>query len=195
MGKRAFLRILKRALAPLPKDERDAFLVYYDEMIEDYREEGRSEQQAISTIGDPVRIAGEILAEHDGTQRHASSTGAKTLNIVLLILGSPVWGALLLALFAVILAAYVVIWCLPVVLGAGAITMVGVGLFSLLLSPQVIMQNLATGIALLGGIAAVIGCAGLLGLGTYYLSRQVVRATVAFTRWLRRCFRRKGAAA
>ena len=64
MTKQLFLNELSAALHTLPRDERYRTLSYYDELIDDRMEDGQSEEEAVSSLGDPAKIAREILGDH-----------------------------------------------------------------------------------------------------------------------------------
>ena len=56
MKKDEFLSSLERLLRSLKREERNRFLSYYAEMIEDYMEDGCEEEDAVQRIGVPVRL-------------------------------------------------------------------------------------------------------------------------------------------
>lgn len=101
MNKRKFLLKLKWALWGCPPSEIKNRIAFYAEMIDDRMEEGLTEKEAVNDIGDPVKIAEEILAELGECKKKERSpmgTGAK----ILIVLGSPVWLSLLIAAAAVV---------------------------------------------------------------------------------------------
>lgn len=63
MSKKEFLKKLKKALSALPAAERERTLAYYDELIEDRKESGATEESAVYAMGEPQSIAAEILAD------------------------------------------------------------------------------------------------------------------------------------
>ena len=110
MTQQAFIDALSAALASLPPADRNRSLDYYREIIGDRMEEGCSEEEAVAALGDPALIAKQILEE---TQSPASETadpasgnaantaersrkGLKAWEIILLVLGAPLWLPLLL---------------------------------------------------------------------------------------------------
>lgn len=114
MNKQEFLCELKARLSGLPRDDIDERLSFYTEMIDDRMEEGLSEEAAVSGIGSVDEIASQIAAELPLAKIIKNSAkprrALKPWQTVLLVLGSPLWVTLLLAVLAVILAAYVVAW-------------------------------------------------------------------------------------
>ena len=63
MTKQLFLNELSAALHGLPREERYRTLRYYDELIDDRMEDGQSEEEAVSGLGEPEQVAREILGE------------------------------------------------------------------------------------------------------------------------------------
>ncbi len=111
MSKREFLSHLRKRLSKLPKREIDERVRFYEEMLNDYIEEGFSEEEAIEKIG--------AIDEFPVTEpkSHAKrKIGA--WEIVLLVLGSPIWLSLLLSAFAVVFSIFAVLWSLLVALWA-----------------------------------------------------------------------------
>lgn len=102
MTKIEFLHLLKKELAGIPKDIRDNYLSYYSEMIDDMTEDGSSEEQAVLSVGDAKEVAQHIISEvgaSKSTEKKAHKL--KWWHILLIILGSPVWLSLLIAVGSV----------------------------------------------------------------------------------------------
>ena len=104
MSKKAFLKKLGRALSSLPRDERAKTIAYYDELIEDRKEEGLSEEAAVEAMGDIGVIANEIIADakERGVELKNSKGGGavKALAVILIcvsVIAVLVTGGLLLA--------------------------------------------------------------------------------------------------
>lgn len=182
MSKSEFLQILRDRLAQLPAEERERNLAYYDELFSDMTEDGMSEEEAAAHLGDPDRIAEEILAEMPLPKlmksRVRPAGGWTALNITLLVLGSPVWLPLLLAGAALILSLYVVLWALILSVLAVAVA-VGASAVALVLA-AVFGYMRATGLLLVG---AGLICAGLCLL-TGLLFAAMCRGAVHAGRWL-----------
>lgn len=107
MKKDEFLSSMERLLRSLKREERNRFLSYYAEMIEDYMEDGCEEEDAVQRIGSPGEIAQEILSDREEQSARPTPTWMKIGVIVLLILGSPLWGSLVLAAICCALAAVI----------------------------------------------------------------------------------------
>lgn len=63
MNKTDFLEKLKKGLAPISGNERQSVLDYYDEMISDRIENGKTEEEAVAELGSPESVVENILAE------------------------------------------------------------------------------------------------------------------------------------
>lgn len=175
MNKAEFLDTLRRALSQLPPEELEKQIAYYEELFADMQEDGLSEQEAAAKLGDPTQIAQELLIELPlGTlvKSCVKSAGRLSgLNIVLLVLGFPVWFPLLLSFGAVLLAVLIVLWSLVlsfgvVVLALGIVAVAApIGLFVKLVSasPLLLIGSalIAGGLCVLGALALKPLCRGM----------------------------------
>jgi len=116
MTKSEFLAELRNGLASCPEQEREERITFYDEMISDLMEEGYSEEQAVEKIGNPKDIAANIMEEIPLSvlvkQRIKPNRTLKGWEILLIILGFPVWFSLGIAAVAVVFSIYAVMWSL-----------------------------------------------------------------------------------
>ena len=119
MTKLDFIFQLHKKLANLPQNEVEERLTFYIEMIEDRMEEGLLEEDAVSAVGTVDEIAAQIVKELSPTlpqQVHKSRRSAG--EILLLILGSPIWLSLMISAFAVVLSLYISLWAIIISLWA-----------------------------------------------------------------------------
>ena len=110
MNKNEYIKGLGARLQRCPKAERERFLAYYSEMIDDRIEEGFTEEAACESLGSVNDIAAQIMEEID-KEAPISEKKIHILPIVLLILGFPLWFPLLIAVFAVLLSLFICLWC------------------------------------------------------------------------------------
>ncbi len=115
MNKKDFLAALGKALPHRGKGLRSV-LNFYGEMIDDLVEEGLTEAEAIGKIGSVDEVAEQIVT--DGSFGASSGKGRNAGTLTLLILGAPLWFALLLVGVLVAIALYAVLWSLIVALWA-----------------------------------------------------------------------------
>lgn len=129
MTKLEFIFALKEKLSGLPEEEVDDRLVFYSEMIDDRIEEGLSEEEAVSDIGNIDDIAAQILADTPLLKivKHKVKPKRKmrAWEIVLLAVGSPIWLSLMVAAISVIISLYVSIWAVVASLWAAFGAIVG----------------------------------------------------------------------
>ena len=59
MRKQEFLAKLRKGLSGLPQDDIEERLIFYSEMIEDRKEEGLSEEEAVAAIGSVDEIVAQ----------------------------------------------------------------------------------------------------------------------------------------
>lgn len=183
MNKKEFFAALRRALAALPDEERDNVIKYYEDYFLDA--EGESDEEIIRGLGDPQKIAEDILRDYRELQPRSGSSasgGAKTaarrtgispwLLIVLVLLavptallfGIPLAGGLLGvivglvgAVVGVIVAAVVTLAALP-----AGLVLAGLALcffsFFVWATPASAVLTLGVGLVLLaaGGLVALL---------------------------------------
>ena len=122
MNKQEFLTRLGYLLQGLPRQEIDERLNFYSEMIDDRMEEGLSEVEAVAAVGSIEEIFGQIVAEIPLSKIAAARIKPRReispWEIVLLILGFPLWFSLLVAAFSVIFSLYVTLWSVVISLWA-----------------------------------------------------------------------------
>ena len=122
MLKQEFLDALRNSLSGLPQADIEERLTFYGEMIDDRIEEGRSEEAAVAEIGPVDEVVRQIVAETPLTrlvkEKIKPKRRMRAWEIVLLILGFPLWFPLLVAAGAVVLALYVTLWSLVIALWA-----------------------------------------------------------------------------
>lgn len=108
MNKEQFLAAVRQRRAGLPQSDIDRFLDYYAEMIDDRMEDGLSEGEAVAAMGTPEYVASQILMDTPLPKLVKAKTKASNrLNgweVLLLVLGAPVWLPLGFAALIVILS-------------------------------------------------------------------------------------------
>ncbi|MBM7689010.1 hypothetical protein BCR24_09730 [Enterococcus ureilyticus] len=191
MTKQEFLYQLNEGLIRLNESEKEQFIHYYDELIEDYVEDGASEEEAVKKLGKPAQVASKILEEAFEEGNIQPKKSINPLLVVLLILGFPLWGSLLLALILLILAGYIVIWCLPFSTGIFAVTGLAASLFSVLFSFFTLQDGISIAVTQLGVGIFVLGLSILSGLLTISMSRYFIKTSNYFSSKIIRLIRVK----
>ena len=182
MDKTQFLEELKRRLSGLPQSDLDERLLFYSEMIDDRVEDGLTEEEAVAGIASVDEIVEQIMAETPLSrlvkEKIQQRRGLKAWEILLLVLGSPVWLPLLIAAFAVCLSLYIVLWSVLSSLWAVDLSLAVSAVGGLFMAVFDLIRGNPVGGAFMLGIALV--CAGLailLFFGCLELSRGLLRLT------------------
>ena len=106
MGKQEFLDTLRERLSGLPEQELEDRLSFYGEMLDDRIEEGIEEEAAVAELGSIEEIATQIISDIPLSKLAKEKIKPKkrlgALEITLIILGSPIWLSLAIALLSVI---------------------------------------------------------------------------------------------
>lgn len=114
MNKAEFTQQLTNSLAGLSQYDLSRSVDYYTEMIDDRVEDGMTEEEAVAALGSIDEIRSKILEEVPITKIVKEKITPKRSfgagEIILLVLGSPVWLPLLLAGIIVCLAIYITFW-------------------------------------------------------------------------------------
>ncbi len=122
MTKLEFIEALKKGLQGLPQADIDRSVEFYSEMIDDRMEEGLSEEEAVKAVGSVDDAVNNILKEIPLPKIVKEKVRPKRVlsvwEVVLIILGFPLWFPLLAAFFSVILAVVVALWSVIVSLYA-----------------------------------------------------------------------------
>ena len=197
MNKRQFLAALQEQLNGLPQGDIEKSLDYYKEMLEDRIEEGMAEEDAVNAMGPLEEIVSQILMETSLPKlvkaKAKSQRALRIWEIILLILGSPVWAPLLLAVILIVLSLYLVLWSIIVSLYAIDFSFVAAGICGILGAFFMIFTGFPTQALFFFGSGLV--CAGLAVLlfwGFYQITRQILRLSKKIMIWVKSWFIRKG---
>ncbi len=176
MTKSEFLFQLKQSLSELPESEIERSCVFYAEMIDDRIECGMTEEEAVEQLGRPEEIAKDILLDMPLSKIIKNKCKKKkewqAWEIVLLILGAPLWVPLLISTAAVVLSIYIVIWSMMISLWAIVVSLGAVFVGSIIIfcstvaaAPMTATVNLGVGL-ICAGISAlgILGCSKLTSL-------------------------------
>lgn len=122
MDKQTFLAQLRKGLSGFPQGDIEERLTFYSEMIDDRMEEGLSEEEAVRAVGTVPEIVAQIVMEIPSPKIAKQTRKAKRrLNawqIVLIVLGAPIWLSLAVAAAAVVLSVYISLWAVLISLWA-----------------------------------------------------------------------------
>lgn len=179
MNKQEFLTALSEKLCNLAEEDREKSVEYYSEMIDDRIEDGLSEEEAVAAMGSVDEIASRILLDTPLPKLVKAKVKSKrTLGvweIILLVLGSPIWLSLMIAALAVLLALFIVMWTVAAVLYSVvlsfAVSAVGCVIGAVFTA---VTSSFAGGVLLIGAALICAALAILLFCGTFYVVKGFV---------------------
>jgi len=167
MTKQEFLTELRRNLNGLPQEEIEDRMNFYEEMINDRMDEGKTEEQAVADIGttdEAVRtIASQTKMSTLVKERMKARTSLKGWEVLLIVLGFPIWFTILMVVLSIAFTLYMMTWMLVIITYAvegGLLAGVGGGLVAFICSLLDGTPDLIVG----GGAIACIGGACLVAL-------------------------------
>ena len=127
MNKEEFLSELRRKISGLPHEDIEERIAFYSEMIDDRMEDGLPEEEAVAGIGTVDGIVEQIMSEIPLSklvrEKVKSKRSLKAWEIILLVLGSPIWLPILISVLAIFLSVYVIIWAVAVCIYAACFSM------------------------------------------------------------------------
>lgn len=181
MNKSELLNELSQRLSGIPQSEAEKTINYYSEMIDDRIEDGESEEDAVKAVGDVDEIVRNAMSQVPLTglvkQSVKRNFRLSVPVIILLILGSPIWLSLLIALFAVIFAIYVTIAAVIISLFAVVAAFVVSGIVSVIASPFLIPVSLYTSAMYFSCGLVILGLSIFAFYVAVILSKYIIRFT------------------
>ena len=198
MNKNEFLQQLSHQLSALSQQERARSIAFYQEMLDDRMDDGMTEQEAVASLGDVHDIAKQIINDTPPITKaiNKAKTSSKSLNIVLLILGFPLWFPLLLSVGAVIFSVFVSIWAVIIALFAvvaallfGGVAVIAIAIYyTASVSMPALLFSCGSGLILIA--LAIFSCLGVVGV-TKGLANLTIMMFHGIYSWF---YRAKGAA-
>lgn len=197
MNRSEFCSELRAGLCGLPTEDIERSLDYYCEMIDDHIESGLTEEEAVAAVGPVWEIISGILADTPLTkivkEKVRAGRTLRAWEVILLILGSPIWVPLLLATVILALTAYALIWVFVVVLyavvlsfAAAAVSCIA-GAFPIVLTGNFVMCAMYFGVGLFSA-----GLTILSFIGTGHITRGIINLCKNVFYGVKACFVGKG---
>ena len=196
MTKQKFLDKLRAKLKGLPKKEVEETLSIYSEMIDDRIEDGKSEEEAVADTGSVKEAISQILSEIPMSKLIKEKVRPKrklsALEIVLLVLGSPIWISIIAALFAVVVAVYASIWSIVVSLWAVFAAFVGSS-FGGIVSGIIFIctGSLFSGLAIIAASLVLAGLSIFMFFGCVASTKGMAILTKKIALFVKKCFVKK----
>lgn len=193
MNKEMFLTILRERLSSFPQDDINERMAFYEEMIDDRIEEGMTEEEAVASVGTVDEIVSQITSEIPLTrlviEKVKPDRSLKAWEIVLLILGFPVWFPILVTVLAVLLSVYIVIWSLVLVVYAVTVSFAVGAIVSI---PTCVLTALsgkpAVGLLIIGAGVVLAGLAILMFYVSAAVTKGMLVVTKKFALWVKSLF-------
>lgn len=183
MNRKEFFETLRKGLAGLPQEDIDSSIDFYNEMVDDRMEDGLTEEEAVTAIGPVQEIVAQILSETSLTKLVKAKVNQnrawKAWEIILLILGSPIWLTLFIAAVIIVLAVYIVIWSVIITLYAADISLAFGGIAGILGSFAYFPTGNVAGALLFIGAGLVCGGFSIL---LYFGFNQVTKGVIYISR-------------
>ena len=184
MNKAEFTQQLTNSLAGLSQYDINRSVDYYTEMIDDRVEDGMTEEDAVAALGSIDEIRSKILEEVPITKIVKEKMTPKRSfgagEIVLLVLGAPLWIPLLLAGIVVILAIYISFWSIIFSLYVADLSVFISGLAGLIVAaikpggPLGALFYAGCGIALIGVAILLFFGFNQVTKGLLYISKMII---------------------
>lgn len=183
MTKEMFLQELRLKLKGLPKDDIEDRVSFYSEMIDDRVEEGLSEEEAIKEIGTSDEIASKVIEATPLATIVKEKVKPKRkltpFEIVLLILGFPLWFPFLIMFLVFVLIFTILLWSAVIVVWSIEGSLIAASFRALAGSLMLVIEGyLASAVGMFG--------LGLLGIGAaiflFYLCVYATKLTFKLTK-------------
>ena len=119
MTKKEFLSELRSKLQGLPPEDIDERVSFYEEMINDRIDDGKTEEEAIADIGTVDDVVKEIAKDTPLVklvkEKMKPRRRIRAWEIVLIVLGFPLWFPLLITALVLIMVFWILVWVLVIV--------------------------------------------------------------------------------
>ncbi len=199
MNKQEFIASLQTKLSGLPEKDVQERLSFYDEMIDDRMEDGLSEEEAVHDMGSADEIAAQIIAETPLIKLVKDKMKPKRKiqiwELILLILGFPIWGSLLISAFAVIISVYASIWALVISFWAIFVSTIACAVCGIGIGVGFAFSgNALTGTAIIGTGLVCAGLSIFLFFGCQAATKGTALLAKKIVLMIKNCFIKKEAA-
>jgi len=190
MNRNEFMDAVRQKLKGLSEEDINKALEFYEEAINDRMEDGLTEDQAVSAIGTPDEIAEQILMDTPLPKlvkaKAKPDRGFKVWEIVLLILGFPLWFSLLITAGCLALAVIIVLAVLVITFFIVVFVLGIVGIVLLVVSILALISGGGSTAVLQVGVAILsMGLAVLLFIPAKAFALWLVEMCGRFGKWVK----------
>lgn len=193
MNKQEYLEAIRSRISAMPADDVNRFMDYYSEMIDDRVEDGLSEEEAVADMGSPEAAVEQILEEMPLTklvkEKIKPKHELKAWEVVLIVLGSPVWIPLLITAAVLLLTLWIVAFALLISFYAVVLSFVAAGIGGLICAiPLFIANSPYTAVLMLGAALIGIGIAILFVVSVKPVTVGIFKVCKASVNGIKRMF-------
>ncbi len=193
MNKPEYLNALEKALSGVPRKEVKKSLDFYAGILDDAVENGEAEEDAVSRLGSVEETARKIINEiplaklvrENVKKRHMSGA-----EIALIVILSPVWLSLAMAIFAVVVSLYLAIWAIAAVMFAICAGCVAGGPVLLATAPFIAASHMPNALLSLGMGLVPAGGAIFVFFAALLFSKLIIKLTGYTARKIKNGFAR-----
>lgn len=193
MNKEEYLDAIRGRISAMPADDINRFMDYYSEMIDDRMEDGLSEDEAVADMGSPDAAVEQILEEMPLTklvkEKIKPKHELKAWEVVLIVLGSPVWIPLLITAAVLLLTLWIVAFALLISFYAVVLSFVVAGICGLICTISLFIANSPyTAVLMLGAALIGIGIAILFVVSVKPVTVGIFKVCRASVNGIKRMF-------
>lgn len=193
MNKQEYLESIRSRISAMPADDVNRFMDYYSEMIDDRVEDGLSEEEAVADMGSPDAAVEQILEDMPLTklvkEKIKPKHELKAWEVVLIVLGSPVWIPLLITAAVLLLTLWIVAFALLISFYAVVLSFVVAGIGGLICAiPLFIANSPYTAVLMLGAALIGIGIAILFVVSVKPVTVGIFKVCKASVNGIKRMF-------
>ena len=193
MNKQEYLESIRSRISAMPADDVNRFMDYYSEMIDDRVEDGLSEEEAVADMGSPDAAVEQILEDMPLTklvkEKIKPKHELKAWEVVLIVLGSPVWIPLLITAAVLLLTLWIVAFALLISFYAVVLSFVAAGIGGLICTiPLFIANSPYMAVLMLGAALIGIGIAILFVVSVKPVTVGIFRVCKASVNGIKRMF-------
>ena len=194
MRKVEFLNRLRALIGKYPYEELEKSLEYYSEMIDDRMEDGMTEEEAVASLGSAEEIAQQIMCELPLTtivkykaKEKAEGKKFPVWAIILIIVGSPLLFPLAIGLGATVFGFYVAIWSVVFAFWAVSVSL-GVSSLACIIAfiTMIVKGSILSAVIYFGATLFLCGATILALIASFYVSKGLVLATIAFVKGIKK---------
>ena len=198
MTKNEFLRELRSKLVGLPEQDINERISFYEEMINDRMDEGKTEEEAVADIGTVDEVIKQIAKDTPlvSLVKHKMKPKRRFRGWeVAIIIGSfPFWFPLVITGLVLLFTSFVLMWSGAIAAFSAEIALIGSCFMSLVRFFAEVFNGggITANVVYLGFAAISFGGAVFMGFACYGICKGMVKATRAMFIGIKSWFIRKG---